>query len=46
MSTIEKIRGIKENQCPVDVLLKEVTAHKCNACGKCVFGYEGATQII
>ena len=46
MSTIEKIRGIKENQCPVDVLLKEVTDHKCNNCGKCVFGYEGASQII
>ncbi len=45
MSITETIRGIKENQCAVDVLLKEVAAHKCNTCGKCVFGYEGATQI-
>ena len=45
MSITEKIRGITEKQCAVDVLLKEVTAHKCNECGKCVFGYEGATQI-
>ena len=45
MSITEKIRGITEKQCAVDVLLKEVAAHKCNECGKCVFGYEGATQI-
>ena len=46
MSTMEKIRAIRDDQCAVDVLLKEVIAHKCNSCGKCVFGYEGATQII
>ena len=45
MSAIEVIRGIKDDQCAVDVLLKEVSAHKCNSCGKCVFGYEGISQI-
>lgn len=45
MKTIEKISGLKENQCIVDVLLKEVIAHKCKDCGKCVFGYEGITQL-
>ena len=45
MSTIEKIKELKENQCIVNVLLKEVSSHKCKECGKCVFGYEGITQL-
>ena len=45
MKTIEKISGLKEKQCIVDVLLKEAASHKCKDCGKCVFGYEGITQL-
>lgn len=45
MAVMEKINNIKENQCIVDVLLKEVISHKCKDCGKCVFGYEGITQL-
>ncbi len=42
---IDKIKDIKKDQCAVDVLLKEVSSHKCKDCGKCVFGYEGITQL-
>ena len=45
MSSTEKIKGLKEDQCVVDVLLKEVQSHPCKDCGKCVFGYEGITQL-
>lgn len=45
MTIIEKIRDHKENQCVVDLLLKEVMSHPCKDCGKCVFGYEGITQL-
>ncbi|KAI4451410.1 NADP-reducing hydrogenase subunit HndC [Eubacterium plexicaudatum ASF492] len=45
MNRIEKIRSLKENQCIVDVLLKEIMTHPCRDCGKCVFGYEGITQF-
>lgn len=45
MNSIEKIKELKENQCVVDVLLKEVANHPCKNCGKCVFGYEGVTQL-
>lgn len=45
MSSIERIKALKEDQCIVDVLLKEVAAHSCKDCGKCVFGYEGITQL-
>lgn len=41
----EKLLNLSEKQCPVDELLKYVRAHKCQDCGKCVFGYEGATQL-
>ena len=27
-------------------LLNHITEHKCISCGKCVFGYEGAAQLI
>ena len=36
MNSIEKIRALKEDQCVVDVLLKEIMAHPCKDCGKCV----------
>ncbi len=45
MSISEKMRSITEKECPVDVLLKEIKAYKCTECGKCVFGYEGITQL-
>ncbi len=45
MTIVEKINHLNENQCVVDVLHNEVAAHKCNDCGKCVFGYEGITQL-
>ena len=45
MSTLDKIRNLKDTECIVDVLLKEVRANECRDCGKCVFGYEGITQL-
>lgn len=45
MSSIEKIKALKEDQCAVDALLKIVQSHPCRDCGKCVFGYEGITQL-
>lgn len=45
MSTLEKIKNLKETECIADILLKEVMANECQACGKCVFGYEGITQL-
>ena len=45
MNSIEKIRSLKEDQCIVDVLLKEIMTHPCRDCGKCVFGYEGIAQL-
>ncbi|MBR4544390.1 MAG: 4Fe-4S binding protein [Oscillibacter sp.] len=37
---------LTKKQCPVNELLSYVRGHKCLDCGKCVFGYEGATQIL
>lgn len=45
MSTLEKIKSLAESECIVDTLLKEVRANECQICGKCVFGYEGITQL-
>lgn len=45
MTSVEAIKGLKENQCVVDILLKEAAIHSCKNCGKCVFGYEGVTQL-
>ncbi|MCH1950298.1 4Fe-4S binding protein [Enterocloster sp. OA13] len=45
MSTLERIKNLKETDCIVDILLKEVRANQCQTCGKCVFGYEGITQL-
>ncbi len=41
----EALLKLSDKQCPVDELLKYVKGHKCLDCGKCVFGYEGATQL-
>lgn len=45
MGNADKIKNLKEDQCVVDVLLKIVQSHPCRDCGKCVFGYEGITQL-
>lgn len=45
MNTMERIRKLKENECIADVLFKEISRNECNNCGKCVFGYEGITQL-
>ncbi len=45
MSTIEKVRTLRQGQCVVDLLLGEIASHACKTCGKCVFGYEGITQL-
>lgn len=45
MTVLEKIKNLKETECIADLLLKEVRANECQTCGKCVFGYEGITQL-
>lgn len=45
MSMTERMKRVNEKECPVDILRKEVVSSKCNDCGKCVFGYEGVTQL-
>ena len=45
MTTLEKIQNLKENECIAALLLNEVRANECRTCGKCVFGYEGITQL-
>lgn len=41
----DKMLKLSEKQCPVEELLKYIRGHKCLECGKCVFGYEGASQL-
>lgn len=45
ISILEKIENLSETECIVDTLLKEVRENECQTCGKCVFGYEGITQL-
>lgn len=45
MRTIEKVKTLTDKECIVDFLYKEVCSHPCASCGKCVFGYEGITQL-
>lgn len=45
MTALENIQNISETDCAVDLLLQEVQKSKCNDCGKCIFGYEGVTQL-
>ncbi len=42
----EQMLNITEKQCPCSELLKYLRDHKCMSCGKCVFGYDGTTQLI
>lgn len=45
MNMFEKIEKLGKKDCIVDFLYKETCDHICNHCGKCVFGYEGITQL-
>lgn len=45
MSMLERVKNLTEKECIVDVLRKELVDNKCKNCGKCTFGYEGATQL-
>ena len=45
MSTLERIENLKDTECIVDMLLKEVRANPCQACGKCVFGYDALGKL-
>lgn len=44
MNMVDRINGLTEEQCVVNVLLNEMKDHPCKSCGKCVYGYEGLTQ--
>ena len=45
MTMLERVKNLTEKECIVDVLRKELADNKCRNCGKCTFGYEGATQL-
>lgn len=45
MSMLDQINNLKDTQCIVDTLCKLVSENECTGCGKCVFGYEGVTQL-
>ena len=45
MTILERVSGLTEKECIVDVLRGELADNKCKNCGKCTFGYEGATQL-
>lgn len=39
------MESIKDTDCSVDQLYTLINRSKCHTCGKCVFGYEGASQL-
>ena len=45
MTIKEKMAGLSEKECAVEALRQAILSHKCRDCGKCVFGYEGITQL-
>lgn len=45
MDIRQVVNEVSEDACIVSTLHRAVCDHKCLACGNCVFGYEGATQI-
>jgi len=45
MTIKERMAALSEKDCPVEALRQAVVSHKCRECGKCVFGYEGVTQL-
>ena len=45
MSMLDQVNNLKDTQCIVDILCKMASENECVRCGKCVFGYEGVTQL-
>lgn len=45
INKVEAVKNLSESECVVDFLLKTVSNNECKTCGKCVFGYEGITQL-
>ncbi len=45
MRIVDKISQLTESECIVDTLRGIVSENECTQCGKCVFGYEGVTQL-
>ena len=45
MTILERVSALGEKECIVDVLRAGLADNKCKDCGKCTFGYEGATQL-
>lgn len=42
---LEKVHNLSDTDCIVDILFNIVSDNECVRCGKCVFGYEGVTQL-
>lgn len=45
MNMSDRIHNLSEKECVVQTLLGIVSENECTQCGKCVFGYEGVTQL-
>lgn len=45
MNRSDRIHSLSDSECIVDILLGIVFENECVRCGKCVFGYEGVTQL-
>lgn len=45
MNISDRIHNLSDTECVVDTLLGIVSENECTQCGKCVFGYEGVTQL-
>lgn len=45
MSMTDRIHNLSEKECVVQTLLGIASENECTQCGKCVFGYEGVTQL-
>ncbi len=45
MNIAKRIMNRAKDECMVSLLLQEVKENDCKKCGKCVFGYEGVTQL-
>lgn len=45
MKMSDRIHHLNDAECVVHTLLGIVSENECTQCGKCVFGYEGVTQL-
>ena len=45
MNMSDRIHNLSEKECVVQTLLGIFSENECTQCGKCVFGYEGVTQL-